>query len=70
MKKRDAAEKLLEAQKVIQEIEDEVAEHLTRETITRLRSRFYKTDDESTSDGEFLSTISNVLVKPSARMPA
>ncbi|KAF8546512.1 hypothetical protein OG21DRAFT_1491131 [Imleria badia] len=67
--KKDVAEKLLQAQKIIQEIEDEIAEHLTRETIVRLRSRYYKIDDKSTPDGQFISAVSAVLVKPSPRVP-
>jgi hypothetical protein len=67
--KKDVAEKLLQAQKIIQELEDEIPEHLTRETITHLRSRFYKIDNESTPDAQFISTVSAVLVKPSPHMP-
>lgn len=66
MKKKDAVEKLLQAQKVIQGIEDEVAQHLTRDTIARLRSRFYKIGDESTPDGQFISTVSDIHIAPSA----
>lgn len=68
MMKRDAADRMLRAQKIIQEVEDEVAECLTEETIARLRSRFYKIEDESTPDGRFLSNISSVLVEPSAHV--
>ena len=67
--KKDVTEKLLQAQKIIQEIEDEIAEHLMRETIVRLHSRYYKIDDESTSDGQFISAVLAVLIKPSPRVP-
>ncbi|KAG6371351.1 hypothetical protein JVT61DRAFT_9549 [Boletus reticuloceps] len=62
MIKKDAAERMLWAQKIIQEVEDEVAEHLTRDTIAHLHARFYGVEDESTPEGQFLSSISDVLV--------
>jgi hypothetical protein len=61
-KKKDLAFQMLETQKVIEKVEDEVAQHLTQDTIVRLRSKFYDVGGDGTADGLFLSSISAISV--------
>ena len=56
---------MLEAQKVIEEIEAEASKFLPKATIECLRSRSYGIDDGSSLDGRFIVSISNVLRAPS-----
>ena len=56
---------LLEAQKVIEEVEAEAREHISMETIAEIRSEFYCVNDFSTDEGRFITTIANVsLIGP------
>ncbi|KAF9231977.1 hypothetical protein BU15DRAFT_67869 [Melanogaster broomeanus] len=61
-KKKDLALQMLETQKVIEKVEDEVAQHLTRDTIERLRGKFYDVGGDGTADGLFLASISAISV--------
>ena len=53
---------LLEAQKVIEEVEAEAREHISTETIAEIRSEFYCVDDFSSDEGRFITTIANVAL--------
>ncbi|KAF9233093.1 hypothetical protein BU15DRAFT_66900 [Melanogaster broomeanus] len=61
-KKRDLAFQMLETQKVIEKVEDEVVQHLARDTIVCLHSKFYNAGGDGTADGLFLSSISAISV--------
>ncbi|KIJ60103.1 hypothetical protein HYDPIDRAFT_117556 [Hydnomerulius pinastri MD-312] len=53
---------MLEAQKVIESVEAEAGEHLTTDTIARLRSKFYCVKDDSTPDEQFITAISSICL--------
>jgi len=58
---------VLEVQRVIEEVEAEAREHLSTETIARIRSEFYCVDDFSTDERCFITTIANTaLTVPAA----
>ncbi|KIJ19518.1 hypothetical protein PAXINDRAFT_153421 [Paxillus involutus ATCC 200175] len=56
--------------KVIEDVENEAGEHLSRETIADLHSKYYKSRDRSMPDGQFIATISGIVVNPIACTPA
>ena len=67
LKKRRAMLEVLEAQRVIEEVEAKAREHLSTETIARIRSEFYRVDDFSTDERCFITTIANTaLTVPAA----
>ncbi|KIJ59332.1 hypothetical protein HYDPIDRAFT_33271 [Hydnomerulius pinastri MD-312] len=51
LKKKALALQMLETQKVIEGVEDEVVRHLTRDTISHLRCKVYSISDDTTFDG-------------------
>ena len=53
---------VLEAQRVIEEVEAKAREHLSTETISRIRSEFYHADDFSTDERRFIATIANTAL--------
>lgn len=59
-KKKKAALELLEAQKIIEEVETEAAEHVPRGMLARFRSQCYLIEDTSSDDGRFITAISAV----------
>ncbi|KIJ09069.1 hypothetical protein PAXINDRAFT_17837 [Paxillus involutus ATCC 200175] len=69
-KKKTLILQLLEMQKVIEDVENEAAQHLSRETIASLRSKYYKSEDHSTLDGQFIATVSDIVVNPITCTPA
>ena len=48
---------LLEAQRIIEEVEAEAGEHIPTEVIARVRSEFYRVDDFSTDERRFIAMI-------------
>ena len=56
---------LLEAQRIIEEVEAEAREHISTDTIAKIRSEFYCIDDFPADEGDFITTIANVaLARP------
>lgn len=54
---------MLTAQRVIQEVEEEICLSVPRDTVDKLHSRFYDTGDSSDSSGEsYLASISAIRV--------
>jgi len=53
---------ILEAQRVIEEVEAEAREHIPTETIARVCSEFYRVDDFSTDERRFITTIANAAL--------
>ena len=62
VKKRKAMLEILEAQRVIEEVEAEAREHIPTETIARVCSEFYRVDDFSTDERRFITTIANAAL--------
>jgi len=52
----------LEAQRVIEEVKAKAREHLSTETISWIRSKFYCVDDFSTDERRFIATITNTAL--------
>jgi len=58
---------VLEAQRVIEEVEAEAREHLSTEMIAQICSEFYHVNDFSTDERHFITTITNTaLTVPAA----
>lgn len=53
---------MLEAQKVIEDVENEAAQHLTRDTIARMHRKHYNLGGSETSDEKWLSAVSALKV--------
>ena len=51
---------MLEAQKVIEDVESEAGEHVPKSELARLRSKFYDVQDSTSVDGRFIVAISGV----------
>lgn len=62
-KKKRAALELLEAQKVIEEVEAEAAEHMPRGMLTRFRSQCYLIEDASSDEGRFIAAVSAIAYR-------
>ncbi|KIJ57803.1 hypothetical protein HYDPIDRAFT_120327 [Hydnomerulius pinastri MD-312] len=62
-KKQHAMKKMLEAQKVIEDVENDVRKYLAEDTIESLRSILCTIGDISTPDGRYLSTIEGVVIQ-------
>ena len=63
-KKKKAALEMLEAQKVIEEVEAEAAEHMPKTIIAHLRSQSYPLEDISSLEGHFVAAISDIILTP------
>jgi hypothetical protein len=63
---------LLEAQRVIEEVEAEARKHIPLETMTWLHSKFYCVNDISTDSDErrFITTIANTTLTVPVCTPA
>ena len=61
-KKKKAVLELLEAQRVIEDVEAEAAEYVPKALIARLHSKSYPIKDSSSVDGHFITTVSNVFL--------
>ena len=59
IKKKKAALEMLEAQKVIEDVESEAGEHVPKAELACLRSKFYDVQDSSV-DGHFIIAISEI----------
>jgi len=62
-KKKRAALELLEAQKVIEEVEAEAAEHVSRGMLARFRSQCYLIEDVSSDEGRFIAAVSAIAYR-------
>ena len=51
---------MLEAQKVIEDVESEAGEHVPKAELTRLHSKFYDVQDSTSVDGRFIVAISGI----------
>lgn len=63
-RKRSAAKTMLAAQRVIEEVEEEISLSVSKDTINRIRAQYYDTGDGSDSSAEeYVATISAVRVQ-------
>ena len=60
IKKKKAALEMLEAQKVIEDVESEAGEYVPKAELARLRSKFFDIQDSTSVDGRFIAAISGV----------
>ena len=51
---------MLEAQKVIEDVESEAGEYVPKAELARLRSKFFDIQDSTSVDGRFIAAISGV----------
>lgn len=62
LRKRELVIEILQAQKAIEEVENEVAQYLTKDTIARMHQKYYNLNGGDTLDGMFISAISALRV--------
>ena len=64
--KKAAMEDLLKAQKSLEEIEDSIAEHLSREYIDGAHAHFLSTLNPSYPDALYLLKVGQIFVRPNS----
>ena len=64
MAKKAAMENLLAVQKSLEEVEDSIAVHLSKDTIKSAHARFLSTLNPSNPDGYYLLTVGRAVVCP------
>ncbi|KAF9227536.1 hypothetical protein BS17DRAFT_793237 [Gyrodon lividus] len=65
MKKKHAMKHMLEAQKVIQDVENDTRKYIAKETIDKLHAVFSTSEEVPILDGQYLSSIEQVVILPS-----
>jgi hypothetical protein len=64
MKKKKAALEMLEAQKVIEEVEAEAGQSVPQAILASLHSQCYQIEDSSSVEGRFITAISGITLAP------
>ena len=62
--KKAAMENLLKAQKSLEEIEESIAEHLSKESIEGAHARFLSTLNPSHPDALYLPRVGQIVIRP------
>ncbi|KAG6370865.1 hypothetical protein JVT61DRAFT_10887 [Boletus reticuloceps] len=65
LRKRELILQLLQTQKAIEDVENEAAQYLTRDTITRIYQKHFNLHSDDTHDEMFISMISRLRVNGS-----